>query len=625
MTLLATAVLGAAAIAALGATTIRAQVLDEAQARVDHDLKIVGAEFDRQLQALGESFAEAAAGLTLEEPGLDQRLAAIRTRHRLSLVNVCDIRGRRVAGDFDPAAPPAEPSRDPVLRAALGGEAAWGTMHLAPRRLYAEGGEALASAVALPGHAIDDGPGALFWWMAVPLRAADGHVHALVYGGRSLNHDLELVDRLRGLTLGDERYEGKPLGTVTLFLGPTRIATNVVDGQGRRAVGTQVSDAVAKHVLVQGERWSDRAEVVDSWYLSGYEPIRDPDRNIAGMLYVGLLEAPYRDLQRKRMLQFTGIVALVGLLSLFSLLWLLRRITRPLERLSLAANALAREDESHAFEVPRTYAEFRSLADSFETMRGAIVDRDRRLKARNGELADANEALTRLNANYMDMLGFVTHELKAPLGAIQMMSGIVTDQYGDSVPEAAGKFLHRIRRNCEELQGMVKDYLDLSRAERGELVAEMTDIDLRADVIDPCLLQAESLLSSRDMTLEIDAPESMPVRADAELLRIALSNFLSNAAKYGRPGGVARVEAGRDGDAVTLAVWNEGEGFSPEEGATLFGRFTRLKNKNTRDKRGSGLGLFLVRGIAEQHGGTATAESETGAWARFRLDLRIGR
>ncbi len=624
LTVIVIAVLGAAAIAALGASTIRAQVLDEAQARVDHDLDVVQAEFERLLADLSGVFAAAAETIDQGAPDLGTRAALLRDRLRLSVVNVCDVAGRRLAGDFDPEAANVEPARDPVLRAALAGTPAAGTVHLEPARIRAEGGAALESAVALPGHGIADGPGALFWWMAAPLRNAEGRVVALLYGGRALNHDLELVDRLRALTLGEELYEGKPLGTVTLFLHGVRVATNVVDGEGRRAVGTEVSDAVDEHVLRGGESWSDRAKVVDTWYLSGYQPIRDPDRNVVGMLYVGLLEAPYADLQRQRLLEFIGIVVLVGILATLASLWLLRRIIRPLEHLNEAATALARDDAAHALDLPRTYTEFESLAASFESMREAILDRDGRLKARNEQLGEANDALQKLNANYMEMLGFVTHELKAPLGAIQMMSGIVSSQYGDHVPEAAGKFLERIRRNAEELQGMVKDYLDLSRAERGELEPELADVDLREHVIEPCILQAKSLLASRDMTLDVDAPESLPVHADAELLRIALTNYVSNAAKYGKQGGVAKIEVSHEGKEVRLSVWNEGEGFTPDEGDRLFGRFARLKNKNTRDKRGSGLGLYLVRRIAEQHGGTATAESEPGAWARFQLDLPIG-
>jgi len=167
----------------------------------------------------------------------------------------------------------------------------------------------------------------------------------------------------------------------------------------------------------------------------------------------------------------------------------------------------------------------------------------------------------------------------------------------------------------------VKNYLDLARAERGELVASKSRIDVLRDVVEPCTEQARPLFDSRKVTVETVCPAGLVVEADPELLRIALSNFLSNAAKYGKEGGRAELRAGRDGDGLTVSVWNEGPGFSEEEGKLLFGKFSRLRNDTTKGKRGSGLGLYLCRQILELHGGRVWAESEPGHWARFSLHL----
>ena len=100
-------------------------------------------------------------------------------------------------------------------------------------------------------------------------------------------------------------------------------------------------------------------------------------------------------------------------------------------------------------------------------------------------------------------------------------------------------------------------------------------------------------------------------------MRIGLGNLLSNAAKYGRESGQARLQAAVDGGQLTVCVWNEGPGFSQEDRKLLFGKFSRLRNPNTRDKRGSGLGLYLCKQVVDLHGGQAWAESEPGQWARF--------
>jgi signal transduction histidine kinase len=124
---------------------------------------------------------------------------------------------------------------------------------------------------------------------------------------------------------------------------------------------------------------------------------------------------------------------------------------------------------------------------------------------------------------------------------------------------------------------------------------------------------------SRGIALEVTCPETLPAVADPGLLRIALNNFLTNAAKYGRDGGRARLSVGLEEGQVAFSLWNEGEGFPPAEAERLFEKLYRVRNAHTNAKRGSGIGLFTVRRIAELHAGRAWAESEPGAWAAFHL------
>jgi signal transduction histidine kinase len=236
-------------------------------------------------------------------------------------------------------------------------------------------------------------------------------------------------------------------------------------------------------------------------------------------------------------------------------------------------------------------------------------------------LAETNEKLEVANRNYMQMLGFVTHELKSPLAAIQSMIVIIVDGFVGEVPNTMRHHLLRIQRNCEELQDMVKNYLDLSRAERGELVAKKSTINFHKDVVKPCVEQTGALFRSRDVTLTVTSPEDLMVLADPELLRIALMNYLTNAAKYGVEHGQATLTVVEVQGVMTVSVWNEGAGFTAEEKALLFKKFSRLRNKHTSNKRGSGLGLFLIRRILEQHDGKVWAESEPDHWAKFCFNV----
>jgi signal transduction histidine kinase len=155
----------------------------------------------------------------------------------------------------------------------------------------------------------------------------------------------------------------------------------------------------------------------------------------------------------------------------------------------------------------------------------------------------------------------------------------------------------------------VTERIHLAKDNPDSLVVEMT------------MDQTAVFFRSRKINVEVDCPTELPVVADPSLLRIALNNFLTNAAKYGREGGRATVTVKLEDGRVTMSVWNEGEGFPAEAADHLFEKFFRVRNSSTHSKRGSGIGLFTVKNIAELHGGRAWAESEPGAWAAFHLSF----
>ena len=221
----------------------------------------------------------------------------------------------------------------------------------------------------------------------------------------------------------------------------------------------------------------------------------------------------------------------------------------------------------------------------------------------------------------METLGFVTHELKSPLAAMQMMIAAMLEGFAGEVPDKIELYLLRIRRNCEELQDMVKNYLDLSRVGMGELIARKAPVNYYKEVVEPCVEHTQIFFESRDVMLTVDCPDHLTVQADADLLRIALTNYLSNAAKYGAAHTQARLTVHEEHGMISTTVWNEGMGFRPEEQAALFSKFSRLKNENTAKKRGSGLGLYLTKHIIELHGGKVWAESVPEHWAKFCFSI----
>ncbi len=141
-------------------------------------------------------------------------------------------------------------------------------------------------------------------------------------------------------------------------------------------------------------------------------------------------------------------------------------------------------------------------------------------------------------------------------------------------------------------------------------------------MIAPSVELVRPQLEERRMQVEVDSSQTPKAMADCDpsLLRIVLVNLLTNAARYGRDGGRVAVRLSAERTRVTIRVWNEGPGFTPEDKAKLFRRFSRIKREGD-PRRGSGLGLYNSWRIIQLHHGRIRANSVPGAWAEFTVEL----
>lgn len=459
-----------------------------------------------------------------------------------------------------------------------------------------------------------EGDSALVLFAAAPIPGRPG---STLVAGAILDGDQALVRQIARTLFPPTTWRGHPVGTVTLFRDAVRVATNVALPSGREALGTEASPEVTRQVLGRGEPWIGRAQVLGATYLSAYEPIRDPDGAVIGMLYVGELEEPL--LEQKRRALLSGMLALGAiLLAAFLANHLLARhlvgrlagVKQATDRLA-AGDAAARAPEDGADEIAALARAFNAMAAQLAGDRSVLVEQRDRLEA--------------INRNYLETLGFVSHELRNGLGTALFNAAALDEGAYGALSGEQRQGLQLVRDSLDWLNHLLLNYLQLSRIEKGELLVKATPVALARDVVRPAAAGLEKAFASKGMPLVLAVPEDLDVIADPALLRVALENLLGNAYKYGRSGGRVEVTAVAAGEEVEVAVFNEGPGIAPERLARLFRKFERFDVAEPSGKRGTGLGLFIVRQILHSHGGEILAESEPGSWARFRFTLKRSR
>jgi signal transduction histidine kinase len=228
------------------------------------------------------------------------------------------------------------------------------------------------------------------------------------------------------------------------------------------------------------------------------------------------------------------------------------------------------------------------------------------------------EQATRAKDEFLAMLG---HELRNPLAPIQTALQLMELKGASSVaPERLV-----IERQTRHLARLVDDLLDVARIARGriELKKEIVQI---GDVVAKAIEVAAPLLETRRQRLDIRVPfAGLVVQADPERLAQAVSNLLTNAAKYSEPATPIVVQARRDGADVVVAVRDQGIGIPADLLPRVFDLFVQGGQSSARSQGGLGLGLAIVRNIMELHGGTATATSDgPGRGSEFALRLPAG-
>lgn len=303
-----------------------------------------------------------------------------------------------------------------------------------------------------------------------------------------------------------------------------------------------------------------------------------------------------------------ALVVFSAVVTGFFSLWVARTITERVSVVSAAIRTLAqgdlhaRIDVAGGDEVARLAADVNSLATRLQAAEEerAALDRERR------ELTTA-----------------ISHDLRTPLASLRAMVEALDDQVVTGAGERE-RYYGTMRKEIERLSRMIDDLFVLAQIDAGALKLQPQPVDLceiAADVVDAMQMQAQR----NGIQLCLDAsPRAHRMNLDGARMERALANLLRNAIEHTPAGGTIRVSIAQTNGAVEVSVSDDGEGIDPADAPRIWERFYRAEKSRRRSRDGAdgvGLGLAIVRGIVEAHGGSVSVESMPGRGATFVIRL----
>ena len=283
--------------------------------------------------------------------------------------------------------------------------------------------------------------------------------------------------------------------------------------------------------------------------------------------------------------------------------------------------ALATSFAWSAFMVTRISGEMR------KRQREVVELKDSGLREKTKELREATRELTKLENGRKELLrflGIVTHDLKAPLSAVQSYLQLMAGGFAGEMPEKQKHMLNRSSQRITELLNLISDLLDISRIEGGQVVHEMEEVPL-SQVVEDSVENVSSQAKEKKIRLKAEVPKTLPkVRASSARLKQVITNLLVNAIKFTPEKGEIKLRVTERGNEVQVEVLDTGDGITAEEAPHIFDDFYRSSDL---EKAGTGLGLSIAKRIVEAHGGKIWVESpnpedKSARGSKFTFTLR---
>lgn len=540
-------------------------------------------------------------------------LKKIVEKNKLDFFITTDSQGRVTGSINNPQVQGEDLSNNFLVQRALKGETSVSTEILTEQELERLG---LIQEARIPGVEKTQG---LVIQAVLPIINREERIIGTMSAGYLLNNNNRiLVDEIKRTT-----------GLVsTIFLGDLRVSSNVLPKRDRyyAAVGSKLDSAGVKQVLQRGQKHISRVRVLDQWYIAGYMPLYNGNKNIIGALGIGMSEAAIFVLRNKLMRIFIIAVLLSIILALVIGFLMGGRIVKSIEKLRQGIAAVNKGDFEQRVEL-HSKDEIEELADFFNQMtvqiktarqqlEGYTKDLENKVIQRTAQLEAVHKVL--LENEKMAAMGkmalVLSHELKNIFAGIQTSTYYLRGKIVKDHPELAKSFKD-LEYEVNYANGILENVLRFSRPRKLILV----DLDINL-IIEEILSTFSFQKMFKDNNIEIirDLDSGLPsIKADGIQIKEVILNIIINAVQAMPNGGRLTIVTKKDAGFIRIELIDTGVGIPKEVLENLFAPFFTTKN------RGLGLGLCISKEIVEAHKGRIEVETQLNKGSKFIISLPL--
>ncbi len=447
---------------------------------------------------------------------------------------------------------------------------------------------------------------------SAPIFDIQGSLIGVVWVGSLLSTDASLICEINESVFNGEEYDGKQVGFVTIYQDDLAILACPDQGDSTELIGTLLSEDEYNQVVSLGEPWFGSEHVAGSTYITAYEPIRNSENEIVGILQIGNLEQVYLDIRNQFIVAFMGVTVIGAVVSMLFAYFIAQRISGPIKELVSASSNLGHGDLNARIETSSmSNDELAEMAIAFNAMADALQERDERLRdlatTRIGQ-AERLALIGKLSAN-------VAHVLNNPLQGIVTYSHLLIERMPEDYPNI--DYIQKIVVQANRCRDIIRGLLDFAR--HGEHVKTLSDVNIvLQDSIS--LLENQALFHNIAIVKEFDAEMPLALIDPSRIERVFINMIINAAEAMDGQGQLSlKTRSGSAGDYVVVDISDTGHGIPRSNLRRVFDPFFTTKEVG----RGTGLGLAISYGIVRDHGGTISVDSSLGKCTTFTIRLPV--